>query len=159
MSSLFYILVWLISIILGILLIASVFFLLYKFVISFTFQVIFMSLHFTFFHLKYYSFSFSFHALPFHYHFFVLILLNLFFAILYGEVIDICVVDPFHIRFSTSLLMFDHVCYEVEPNEVFQFLIPKDKIVFQTMLNSLMFHYHKGKCMVGWTKNGKNLQI
>lgn len=134
MFSLFYTSVWPISIIFGIFLIANVFFPLYRFVVSFSFQVIFISLHFTFFHLKLYSFSFSFHVLPFHCHFFVLILLNLFFTIIYDEVIDICVVDPFH----TSLLMFDHVCYEVEPN--FQFPIPKDKIVFQTMLNSLMFH-------------------
>jgi hypothetical protein len=114
------------------------FFPLYRFVVSFSFQVIFISLHFTFFHLRFYSFSFSFHVLPFHCHFFVLILLNLFFTILYDEVIDICVVDPFYTSFSTILLMFDHVCYDVEPN--FQFPIPKDKIVFQTMLNSLMFH-------------------
>ncbi len=98
MSSLFYILVWPIFIIFGILLIASVFFP-WVFVVSFSFKVTFISLHFTFFHLRFYSFSFSFHVFPFHCHFFVLILLDLFFAILYDEVINICVVDPFHTSF------------------------------------------------------------
>ncbi len=60
MFSLFYTSVWPISIIFGIFLIANVFFPLYRFVVSFSFQVIFISLHFTFFHLKFYPFPFLF---------------------------------------------------------------------------------------------------
>jgi hypothetical protein len=66
---------------------------------------------------------------------FVLVISNQFFAIKPLQFVLL-------IHFIQILLQVQEcliTCYKVEPIEDFQFHIPKDKIVFQTMLNSLMF--------------------
>ncbi len=91
--------------------------------------------------LLYFRFSF----MVFHFHFpfmflnsiitFVLVISNQFFAIKPLQFVLL-------IHFIQILLQVQEcliTCYKVEPIEDFQFHIPKDKIVFQTMLNSLMF--------------------
>jgi len=54
------------------------------------------------------------------------------------------VVGHLHPSSFTSSRMFDHVLW-TKPNVAFPFPndIPKDKTIFQTMLNSLMLHQYK----------------